>query len=100
MPATIPLREMKEIHLEGEGLAEPTSNLTLINQAGLRLYLANQARIAQEISPDWFVVIEPVSKQLIAAPNVLDLYHYTSEQYPNKLLFILGTTRNRLSRHN
>lgn len=99
MPATIPMREMREIQLEGERLPVSTPNLELINQVGLRLYQQNQALIMREIPADWFTVIEPVSGKLIAAPSVADLYHYTSEQYPNKLLFILGNTRNRSCRH-
>jgi len=53
MPATMPLREMKEIQLEGERLPSPTPDLECINQIGLRLYQQNQALITREIPANY-----------------------------------------------
>ena len=92
-------RDIKELQLEGETLPANTNDLEQINQVGLQLYKNNRQRIEAEIPDNWFAVIDPTAGKIIASLNPILLYHYTRENYSDRIFFMVGLLRNHLSQH-
>jgi hypothetical protein len=90
---------IKEIQLTGEKLEKETSSLDVVNKIGYNLYKDNKDFVREYVPENWYAVIEPLSGRLIAGANQLDLYNYTSEQFPNKIFYIIGLLKINLNKY-
>lgn len=91
------MENVVEIQLEGNKLPEITNDLEAINSYGNELYQKNLEKIKQQVKENWYSVIEPVSGTLIAASDPNQVYKITSEKYPNRLFFVIGTAKSYVS---
>ncbi len=88
---------IKVIQLTGAKLEKETSNLDVVNRIGFDLYRNNKDFIREYVPENWYAVIEPTSGKLIAGDNQLELYEYTSKNYPNKIFYVIGLLKVNLS---
>lgn len=83
-----------EIALSGEKLPQTTTSLDVINRYGNNLFKGNKDFIREKVPDTWFIAIEPQSATLIASPNNIKLYEYTSKKFSGKLMYIIGLLKN------
>lgn len=98
MVQQVDLDKIAEIPLSGEKLPRETSNLDAIAETGSALYKSNRDFIRERIPDNWFVVIEPLSGNLFAWRDQLELYSHVQENLPGRLFYSVGLLKENLMR--